>query len=348
MSLRAEFGRFDQVDNPVDISTEPQTTFTTTEIYQHRLIESKLFFSISFILSSIILIESIPSSSIFHPKICPNAFWNSTGITIASFPDLIPDDFFLNQYDEIYLPDRKNRLIRKYIPGNDSLWITAVASKYLIDPTAIFVDLDQNIYIWDCQNSRVYFWSFMNKNIRILLSFDGCNQSVDLNEICFGKSLFIDSNSSIYISENSEKYPHTNRVMKFEANSTIGRVIAGTSTFGSGMQQLHSPGTILVDSQGMLYVADVGNSRIQAFQVGNRNGHTKISMEGLSDFMMDEDGQFYVAIESENVIKRTNGENIIRFVNQPRRIRFAIDGSIYVLNQGNSTIQKFQIINNIC
>ena len=170
-----------------------------------------------------------------------------------------------------------------------------------------------------------------------------------MNEICFGKSLFVDFNHSIYISESSPQYPHANRVMKFEINNTIGRVVAGSTTFGSDMNQLYLPGTILVDSQGMLYVADTGNSRIQRFTPGDRNGMPVMFVANLNDFIMDQDGHFFVTIKSENVLRRMDRDgNVTEFLDQPTRMRFAIDGSIYVLNQGNRTIQRFQIMNNIC
>jgi len=143
--------------------------------------------------------------------------------------------------------------------------------------------------------------------------------------------------------------------MKFEFNSTIGRVIAGTYTYGSGMKQLNSPGRIFVDSNGILYVADIDNSRIQRFVPGDRNGITVMSVDGLTDFIIDQDENFFVMIKSENIVKRieknsmnSTRKNVIEFLNQPIKLHFGIDGSIYVLNEGIANIEKFQIMNNIC
>lgn len=144
--------------------------------------------------------------------------------------------------------------------------------------------------------------------------------------------------------------------MKFEVNNTIGRVIAGTYTFGSGSKQLNSPGKIFIDANGILYVADIDNSRIQTFTPGNRNGTTILTMNGLTDFIMDEDKNLFVMIKSKNIVKRIDKKklmnntenNIIEFLNQPIRIHFGIDGSIYILNQSTNNVLKFQIINNIC
>jgi hypothetical protein len=80
-----------------------------------------------------------------------------------------------------------------------------------------------------------------------------------------------------------------------------------------------------------------------------------MSVQGLTDFIMDQDGNFYITIQSENIVKmmtkksmnHTN-KNVIEFLNQPTRLHFGTDGSIYVLNEGDKDIQKFQIMNNIC
>ncbi|UJR14291.1 hypothetical protein I4U23_001281 [Adineta vaga] len=284
-------------------------------------------------------------------KICSTASWNPIGITVASFPSVLVEDFFVNQYDEIYIPDNQNHLIRKYNSNNDGQWIAATSSDFLNDPTAIFVDLDENIYIWDRKNFRVYLWSTKTNSSRIILSFDNCKKSIDFNQICLGTSLFVDTNHSIYLSESSKKYFHANRVMKFEVNSTIGRVIAGTYTTGSESKQLNSPRTIFTNSKGILYVADIDNSRIQRFISGNRNGTTALSIKHLTDFLIDENENYFILIQSKNLIQRIDNnsrENIITNLNQPIRMHFGKDGSIYVLNKGNQTIQKFQIQNNIC
>lgn len=212
---------------------------------------------------------------------------------------------------------------------------------YFNESTAIFVDLNENIYIWDSKSYRII------NNSQILLSFDGCKNSPNFNQICFGNSLFVDFNNSIYISESAKNSSFANRVMKFEFNNKIGRIIAGTYTSGSGIKQLNSPGKIFVDKNGILYVADIDNSRIQQFSSGNRHGKTILSVDGLTDFIMDEDENLFVMIKSKNLVKR-NEKNIIEFLNQPIRMHFGIDGSIYILEENIQNIKKFQIMDNIC
>ena len=276
-------------------------------------------------------------------------------MTVASFPNLFVNEFFVNQHDELYVPDNQNHLIRKYSPHNDNQWTAATASDFLDDPSAIFVDLDGNIYIWDRKHFRVYLWSSTTNTTKTLLSFDNCQKAVEFNQICFGTSIFVDSNHSIYLSESSTKHRHANRVMKFEANSTVGHVIAGTYTTGSNSKELSLPRTIFADSEGVLYVADTANSRIQRFVLNDRNGTTVVTADGLTDFLTDQDENYFLLIQSKNLLQIMNVKsgkesltNVITNLNQPTRIRFGKDGSIYVLNEGDHIIQKFEVRNNNC
>ena len=290
-----------------------------------------------------------------HAKICPDATWSQTSTIVASFSDINPQDFSINNFDEIFIPDELNHTIRKYSPDSSTKWSKPLGSTYLSQPTSIFVDLSDNIYIWDSEKYQVNFWSSSNRNLRTLLSFDQCKNSAQFNQICYANSIVADENRTIYISESSNAYSHTNRVMKFQFNTTVGHVIAGTSRSGSAANQLDLPQTILLDADENLYVADIDNSRIQKFSLGQRNGKTIASIAELIDFTMDTNGDLYVLTQSDNTIQRIrqmsmyrNKENIIRSVQQSSRIHFGFDGSIYVLNEKKKSIDKFEIINNHC
>jgi len=112
----------------------------------------------------------------------------------------------------------------------------------------------------------------------------------------------VDSNNSIYISERTKKSSHANRLTKFEVNSIIRRVIAATDAYVSGIKQFNSPRTIFVDSKGILYVVDIDNWRIHRFIPGNRIGTTVISAEGLTNFIIDQEGNFILTIKPENIL----------------------------------------------
>ncbi len=50
-------------------------------------------------------------------------------------------------------------------------------------------------------------------------------------------------------------------------------------------------------------MADIDNSRVQRFITVNRDGTTVISMEGLTDFIMHQEGYFIFTSKSENILK---------------------------------------------
>jgi hypothetical protein len=128
------------------------------------------------------------------------------------------------------------------------------------------------------------------KNLLILMKFVSENLYLWIQIIQF-----------IY-QKRQKKYSHATRLTKFEVNSIIRRVIAATDTYVSGIKQFNSPRTIFVDSKGILYVVDIDNSRIQRFIPGNPNGTTVISIEGLTHFIMDQEGNVFFTIKPENIV----------------------------------------------
>ncbi|CAF4267236.1 unnamed protein product, partial [Adineta steineri] len=67
------------------------------------------------------------------------------------------------------------------------------------------------------------------------------------------------------------------RIMKFPSGSTsatYGTVVAGGNGAGSGANQLNNPRSILVDSQGTLYISDGDNNRVQRWLQNAKSGTT--------------------------------------------------------------------------
>ena len=102
--------------------------------------------------------------------------WNSTGITIAGVSNVsgtdrmhldMPVDLALDYQGTMFIADRYNHRIQKYVRG--SMNGTTVAgfgngtngtSLYgLIQPVHVIVDDEENLYITDSGNNRVLSWS---------------------------------------------------------------------------------------------------------------------------------------------------------------------------------------------
>jgi sugar lactone lactonase YvrE len=79
-----------------------------------------------------------------------------------------------------------------------------------------------------------------------------------LNQLSGPNSVYYDYlyTNSLYVVDTGN-----NRVLKFPAGSTsatFGTVVAGNGVSGSGVNQLTNPRSVVVDSQGTVYVTDGG------------------------------------------------------------------------------------------
>lgn len=94
--------------------------------------------------------------------------------------------------------------------------------------------------------------------------------------------------------------------------------MAGGAGAGSSSQQLNSPWGVYVDNSNSLYIADRSNHRIQLWVSGAAVGNTIAGQSGIS------------------------GSWSYQF-NLPTSIMFDQYGFMYVLDSGNSRIQKWTI-----
>ncbi|CAF1171017.1 unnamed protein product [Adineta steineri] len=169
-------------------------------------------------------------------------------------------------------------------------------------PTAIFVNMNNTIYIANQQNSTIVMWQeesvnptkiihgdftepnslFVTSNGDIYIDDGEKNGRVqrwspetnifvtvmNVSSSCFG--LFVDINDTLYCSMRDH-----HQVVKRSLNDSVmasNRVAAGTGINGSASNQLYSPIGIFVDVNLDLYVTDCGNDRVQLLQSGESNG----------------------------------------------------------------------------
>ena len=99
--------------------------------------------------------------------------WNSTGITVAGISGSpgsadnqlnLPYDIFLDYANNLYIADRNNHRIQKFLFGS-SIGQTVAgnvtagsSSDKLSYPGRVLIDSNENLYITDTGNSRIQFW----------------------------------------------------------------------------------------------------------------------------------------------------------------------------------------------
>jgi hypothetical protein len=158
------------------------------------------------------------------------------------------------------------------ISGYNYDGIAAISAK-LSYPSAIFVDVNGNMYIADANNNRIRKVTASTGIITTVagggtggLGDGGLATSAKLFTP-FG--VFVDSLDNIFIADKNNF-----RIRKVEASTGIINTIAGIGTQGfsgdGGLainSELNSPSGVSVDNLGNVYIADGGNNRIRKINV---------------------------------------------------------------------------------
>ncbi|CAF0947181.1 unnamed protein product [Rotaria sordida] len=268
-----------------------------------------------------------PPPTISTIPLCSTATWNSTYITAAGSTNTYgstatllynPYDVAFDAYNYMYVVDYTNHRIQRYPPGSNTASTVAGSTSspgssraQLNSPTAISVTQNGTMFIMDTSNYRVLRWQLGDQLGYIVAGGNG--NGAAFTQIGTSYGIFTDSQNNIYISEYSN-----HRVTKwFNGNITIGTLIAGGNGIGTTPDKLNNPWGIYVDSSYSLYIADRNNHRVQRWDSGAANG---ITVGG------DTSG--------------TSG-SFSYLLNNPTGVMVDQYGFIYILDTGNSRVQKW-------
>ena len=130
----------------------------------------------------------------------------------------------------------------------------------LNNPTHIFVDREETIYVSDKENRRVMKW-YKGASEGIIVA-GGQGQGNSLNQLNSPVGLVVNDVGDIYVADWGN-----GRIMCWPLGSKEGRVVVGGNGEGKGSNQLNHPSGLSFDVENNLYVADQGNHRIQRFGI---------------------------------------------------------------------------------
>ncbi|CAF4109738.1 unnamed protein product, partial [Adineta steineri] len=288
---------------------------------------------------------------------CPTTEWNSNGITFAnqSIVGRVPRAIFVNTNNTMYVANKENNTI--VIWHEENVNPTKIIHGNFTKPSSLFVTSNGDIYIDDGEeNGQVQKWSAETNNFITVMN---------VNSSCNG--LFVDINDTLYCS--IYKY---NQVVKRSLNdavTTSNNIAAGTGIKGSASDQLFFPRGIFVDVNLDLYVADSLNHRVQLFQAGGLNGTTVAGSESLNPtitlrwptgIVLDAEKYLFIVDSSDRRIfgSGLNGYRCLvgcygggsqsNQLNTPHSLSFDRSGNIFVTDQDNHRIQKFQYLAESC
>ena len=171
-----------------------------------------------------------------------------------------PNGIFVDSHGNVWVADTKNHRIQKFKPGCRK-GITVGANLFHAPqfPTTLFVTDDETVYVADYYAGKVKRLSkYGNKWIIVA----GRN-----NEMGLTRGVWLDNEGNVYVTD-AEHY----RVMKYAPNSCYGKVVAGGHGYGSALNQLAKPTSVVVDAAHNLYINDEDNQRVVKWAPGAKCG----------------------------------------------------------------------------
>ncbi|CAF0921761.1 unnamed protein product [Adineta ricciae] len=254
-----------------------------------------------------------------------------------------------NDANALYVADTGNHRIQKFLTGATTGVTVAGITQYygyglnqLRRPSAVMVDNNQNMFIVDTNNNRIMKWTVGASSGMIITGYS--SSGTQAYQFYKPAHLDFDSNGSLYVADeynhriqklamscatannvsmttpaSTTRMPDTNLSCSLTPYVFNATTIAGSylGYYGSDENYLDSPYDALIDKNGMLYVADSDNCRVQRFLPGSTSGTTVVngssgsalnqfgSLDGLN---VDDSGNIFVLDAGNNrVVKWAPG-----------------------------------------
>ena len=118
------------------------------------------------------------------------------------------------------------------------------------------------------------------------------------------------------------------------------------------MNQLNQSWGIFIDINLNLYVADLGNDRVQMFRLGESDGMTVagmgipngVTLQWPSDVVVDGHNQLYIADNRNYRIIRVSSGSSSNQLNQPYSVCLDSIGNVFLADEANHRIQRFALL----
>ena len=183
---------------------------------------------------------------------------------------------FSSDGQRIYVADTGNNRIQWSTDGG-ATWANfatnGTATNQVKAPQGLALDTNGNLYVSDTGNGRVMRFNGGTPGSGVVIATTGTASG----QVGSPRGLVIDSTFRLFVTDETNS-----RILRIlNANTTVsgtsGSIIAGT---GTGMNQVRNPQGITIDSNGTLFVADTGNSRILRWVNANPATATTMALTG--------------------------------------------------------------------
>ena len=213
--------------------------------------------------------------------------------------------FIVDSEGNIYVTDSGNNRIMKWAPDATEGEVVAGGNGYgqelnqLSDPRAVALDLEGNVLVLDSNNRRVQKWTSGAIEGETIITFtnDYANE--------YALDMQVDANGNILVLLDVYDYNINDdyyQLKSYNSNSYEPTTIIDANR-GSEIAELNSPSRFTIDALGNIYVSDIGNRRIQKYelslQVKVKPGDTEgtLSVAGVED-ELNEEGTELIQLKS--------------------------------------------------
>ena len=190
--------------------------------------------------------------------------------------------------------------------------VKAFGEGLFVQPHGMTVDRQGNVWVTDAQTKdgkgqQVFKFSPEGK---VLMTLGKAGVAGDGTDVFSGPSdVVIGSNGDIFVADGHINGTAVGRIMKF---SKDGKFIKAWGKRGKGPGEFDTPHSIAMDSQGRLFVADRGNSRIQIFDQDGRFLDQWKQFGRPSGVFIDRNDTIYVADSQSNATQNPGFKRGIR------------------------------------
>ncbi len=256
--------------------------------------------------------------------------------------------------DSVYVSDYTNHRVMKWKNGVGTIFsgIAGIHSQnpgYFYHPTGLFLSSTGSLYVSDYDNHKIQ--KFVKGSKTSVLVAGNAASGGTTSNITTPFGVFADKDSNVYVSDAFGGGPISgfaqnptwgSRISKWSPSATVGTIVAGKlgDAGGNGAGQLYYPTGVYVKSNGDIYVADFGNSRIQKWAKGATQG---VTVADLSTIGTSNSAVFPTDVwidENTNTMYITASNQIIDF----EYLQYAgVDN--YVLKWGAEGTKNFTVLN---
>ncbi|CAF4966595.1 unnamed protein product, partial [Rotaria sp. Silwood1] len=179
--------------------------------------------------------------------------------------------WFDSENQDFYIVERfHSRVIKCNIHTNRTIIVAGItnidgsSNQTLSYPYSLYVNNAKDIYISDVNNHRIQKWT-QNATHGITIAGQTRKKDQSNGSLYRPYDIIGDNNGFIYIAD-----MNNHRIIRWKEGETQGEILCGISgESGNSTYHLDRPKSLAFDVEGNLYVADVGNSRVQKFTINN-------------------------------------------------------------------------------